>query len=338
MFGEFLERYNADLDATMREIVEAVEDAPPDLEIMLQYPMGWVDENGAEYTKPTGKRIRPILLLLCAESVGGDWHQALPAAAAVEILHNFSLVHDDIQDNSDIRHGRPTVWNQWGQPLAINIGDAMFALSYHALEQLSTKAILCETILDVWRIYNKTILELTRGQHLDMSFETRSIISVDEYTSMVRGKTATLVSASCQIGAKIGSGSALVANEYAKFGLNLGLAFQIRDDILGIWGTPDQTGKSIATDIIARKKSLPILYGLEKSEKLRQLYKSELFGQEQVQEAINLLDEVNAYTYTHQMETHYYETAISSLKNAQPQGEAGKQLIRLVERLFGREH
>ena len=156
----------------------------------------------------------------------------------MELLHNFSLIHDDIQDDSPTRHGRPTVWKVWGASNAINAGDALYTLAYCALERLSD-TVPADTVIKVWRIFNATTLELTRGQHLDMQFEHQTSVTVDDYISMIRGKSAALVAACAQIGALIASGDDELAARYAEFGLNLGIAFQIRDDILGIWGDPE---------------------------------------------------------------------------------------------------
>ena len=235
MFNRITQRYGAELDATMRSVVDNLTlPNAPEFGIMLRYPLGWVDETGATYEGSTGKRLRPTLLMLCAEACGGDWHQALPAAAAVELLHNFSLVHDDIQDDSPTRHGRPTVWKLWGKPDAINVGDALFSLAYIALEGLAEAGVERSIVLRAWSIFNATNLELTRGQHLDMRFELQETVTVDEYISMITGKSAALLAACTQLGALIGTGNERLANRYRDFGLNLGIAFQIHDDILGI--------------------------------------------------------------------------------------------------------
>jgi geranylgeranyl diphosphate synthase type I len=328
-------RYLPELDNTMRQLVGSVPltDAD-DFGVMLRYPLGWVDVDDKPYNQPTGKRIRPLLLLLSTEATGGDWHTSLPAAAAVELLHNFSLLHDDIQDDSPTRHGRPTVWKVWGVANAINAGDALFALANAALQQLQTSP---EVALEAWGIFNRTTLELTRGQHLDMRFEKQETVTVDAYLSMIRGKSAALVSACAQIGALIGSsGDAATAAHFAEFGLNLGIAFQIRDDILGIWGDPDVTGKSAATDILSRKKSLPVLYGLSQSPALVKVYQSEPFGEAQVNEAVSLLNGVGAHDYALERESEVYRQAMQALERANPQGEAAQGLAALTESLFQR--
>ncbi|MCC6805152.1 MAG: polyprenyl synthetase family protein [Anaerolineae bacterium] len=337
MTQQLAHRYFPALDATMHQIVASAPLANAgDFGTMLRYPLGWVDEHNQSYEQPTGKRIRPMLLFLCAEAVGGDWQQALPAAAAVELLHNFSLIHDDIQDDSPTRHNRPTVWMIWGRPNAINAGDALFALAYSALQRLAETGISPNIVLKAWEIFNRTNLELTRGQHLDMRFEHQETVTVDEYLSMIGGKSAALVSACAQMGALIGCGNEATAEHFADFGRNLGLAFQIRDDILGIWGDPHVTGKSAATDILSRKKSLPVLYGLSQSERLHDVYRSEPFGEEQVSEAVALLDSVGAQAYTLERESAYYQQAMVALERANPQGAAAQGLAALTQALFQR--
>lgn len=338
MFQSFFDRYLPQLDATMRSIVDHDASMTPIFHTMLAYPLGWVDTAGQPYDHPTGKRVRPVFLLLCAEAAGGDWQQALPAAAAVELLHNFSLIHDDIQDNSEIRHGRPTVWKVWGRADAINAGDALFTLAYTALENLSMRDVPPHILIDIWRVFNHTNLELTRGQYLDMRFERESQVAVDEYIAMILGKSAALLAACAQIGALIGSRDPSVAARYADFALNLGVAFQIRDDILGIWGDPDLTGKSTATDIISRKKSLPVLYGLQHSEDLRQLYARPDFDDAAVAQAVSILDALDAQRYAQQIEGEYYKKSIEALDKAHPTGPAADNLRLFVDALFRRSY
>ena len=168
---------------------------------MLTYHMGWTGEGAGK--DATGKRIRPLMVLLATASCGADYHTALPAAAAVELVHNFSLVHDDIQDNSDKRRGRLTVWKKWGAPMAINVGDALFVISDQALLDLA-KTYSAETILRAASILHDTCLDLTRGQFLDMSYEKQSDLTIADYFPMIGGKTSALLSACTQIGALLG--------------------------------------------------------------------------------------------------------------------------------------
>lgn len=332
-----MQRYGGEVDRFMRDTVNQLSPDAPGFAIMARYPLGWVDEHDQPYHQITGKRIRPLFLLLCNEAAGGDWHHALPAAAAVEILHNFSLVHDDIQDDSPIRHGRSTVWKIWGVANAINAGDALFSLAYTALEQLS-QSTTPEITIKSWRIFNATNLELTRGQHLDMRFEHQADIHVDDYISMITGKSAALLAACAQMGALIATGDDDLAARYGEFALNLGIAFQIRDDILGIWGDPQVTGKSAATDIRSRKKSLPVLYALGQDDRLAKIYQKPLLDDEDVREAIAILDSLSAQDYTMQLETQYHQHATDSLHQANPQGEAAEMLQKFIDTLFQRSY
>src|SRR5215216_5679283 len=200
---------------------------------MLTYHMGWTGADAGP--EATGKRIRPLLLLLCTAACGADWQAALPAAAAVELVHNFSLVHDDIQDNSDKRRGRPTTWVKWGVPMAINAGDALFVLSNQAIIDLKEN-YPAEIVVKAAEILHNTCLELTRGQFLDMSYEERIDLTVEDYWPMIAGKTAALLSACCHIGSLLGGADDRGQEAYRSFGHYVGLAFQVQDDILGIWG------------------------------------------------------------------------------------------------------
>lgn len=332
-----MHRYGADLDSTMRNLVDRLPQDTPGFAVMARYPLGWVNEYDRPYPHATGKRIRPLFLLLCNEAAGGDWYKALPAAAAVELLHNFSLVHDDIQDDSPIRHGRPTVWKLWGIANAINAGDALFSLAYNALESLSDE-VDSEVVIKVWRIFNYTNLMLTKGQHLDMRFEYQEQVSVQQYIEMITGKSAALLAACAQMGALIASGDEQLAARYGEFALNLGIAFQIRDDILGIWGNPDVTGKSAATDIVSRKKSLPVLYGLQNSQRLHELYQQDRLEDANVREAVQILDSVNAHDYARGLEMDYYERALAKLSEADPQGKTAEMMQRFVATLFQRTY
>jgi geranylgeranyl diphosphate synthase type I len=323
------------LDSTMRALVDALPDAP-DFSLYIRYALGWADEHGAPYARTTGKRIRPLLVMLSAEAAGGRWHDARHAAAAVELLHNFSLIHDDIQDESDTRHNRPTVWRVWGRANAINAGDLMFTLAYRALEA-AADVLPASDVLYLWNAFNTTNIELTRGQHLDMRFEHQAEVSPEAYISMIGGKSAALIAACSQMGAWIGARDRATAEHFAAFGYNLGLAFQIRDDILGIWGDPAVTGKSAATDILTRKKSLPVLLGLQKSADLRALYAAPAFGPADVTTAIALLEAAGAYEETVAREEHAYQAALAALDAARP-GDAGAVagLRALAGSLFGR--
>ena len=300
---------------------------------MLSYHMGWTGEGAGP--EATGKRIRPLLLLLTSASCGLDWQLALPAAAAVELVHNFSLVHDDIQDNSPKRRGRPTVWAKWGSPMAINVGDAMFVLANLAMTDLG-RDLPDDKVFAAAQVLQRSCLDLTRGQFLDMSFEDKDIVNVEEYWLMVTGKTAALLSACCHIGAVLGDTDEAIEEAYRSFGHFLGLAFQVQDDILGIWGDENVTGKSISSDLIERKKSLPILVGLSKQGLFAEFWNRNEITPDNVEEAAKILASESAYTYAHDIAKQMTDLAINSLREADPQGEAGDALMELADKLLHR--
>jgi geranylgeranyl diphosphate synthase type I len=229
---------------------------------MMRYHLGWLDEELRPHVFPTGKRLRPLLCLLACAEVGGDPMRALPAAAALELLHNFSLIHDDIEDGDAVRRHRPTVWKVWGVPQAINVGDGMFTLAYAAMQRMAWWGVAAETILRAFDLFIQACQALTEGQHLDLKFETCPDVTVAEYMRMIEGKTAALAGASVAIGALVGGAAPVQVRALHCFGRSLGCAFQIQDDILGIWGDPKMTGKAVGNDLLRRKKSLPILHAL----------------------------------------------------------------------------
>src|SRR5512138_3714664 len=260
---------------------------------MLTYHMGWTGEGAGP--EATGKRIRPLMVLLCAAACGADWRSVLPAAAAVELVHNFSLVHDDIQDNSDKRRGRTTVWVKWGMPMGINAGDALFVMSNQAIIDLKG-SYPAEVVVKAAEVLHNTCLELTRGQFLDMSYEKTDELAVEDYWPMTSGKTAALLSACCQIGALLGGADESRQDAYRSFGHYLGLAFQVQDDILGIWGDEAVTGKSAASDLVEGKNSLPVLAGLSAKGKFASRWKQGPIQPEEVEEVARLLTNEGGYS------------------------------------------
>lgn len=306
---------------------------------MLTYHMGWTGEGSGP--EATGKRIRPLLVLLTcsasAEREGRDeiWRSALPAAAAVELVHNFSLVHDDIQDNSEKRRGRPTTWVKWGMPMAINAGDALFVLSNQAIMDLKIN-YPAEVVVKAAEILHDTCLELTRGQFLDMSYEERTDLGVDDYWPMVAGKTAALLSACCHIGALLGGADDSKQDAFRSFGHYLGLAFQVQDDILGIWGDEALTGKSAAGDLVEGKKSLPVLAGLSTNGKFAARWRQGAIQSTEVQELARILASEGGFEKANDASKQMTELAQMSLREADPQGNAGEALFELTDRLLKR--
>ncbi len=231
---------------------------PLDFKSMMLYPLGL--ENNEE-SMGRGKRLRPLLLLSVCHALGGNWEKSVPAAAAVELMHNFSLIHDDIQDGSVLRRGIETLWVKWGIPLAINAGDAMLTLS--SLEMLKLNRVFDSEIAFIaTTLLQSAGLELTRGQYLDIAYEQAEEISIEDYWQMVKGKTGSLLAACYGLGALLAGKDAESISKCSALGSKIGVVFQLQDDWLGIWGDEEITGKSISSDLIERKKTYPVLKGL----------------------------------------------------------------------------
>ncbi len=300
---------------------------------MLTYHMGWTGEGAGP--EATGKRIRPLLVLLTSSACGANWQFALPAAAAIELVHNFSLVHDDIQDNSPKRRGRDTAWVKWGAPMAINAGDALFVMSSQAIVDLKNN-YPADVVMKAAEILHNTCLDLTRGQYLDMSYEERNDLGVEDYWHMISGKTAALIAACCHIGALLGGADDEKQEVYRSFGHYLGLAFQVQDDILGIWGDEQVTGKSVASDLVEGKNSLPVLAGLDKKGKFAERWAQGPIQPEEVGEVSRLLASEGGLLTAQEAAKQMTDLALMNLREADPQGEAGDALFELTNRLLGR--
>ncbi|HTW85893.1 MAG TPA: polyprenyl synthetase family protein [Candidatus Sulfotelmatobacter sp.] len=211
-----------------------------------------------------GKRLRPRILVAVAQTEGAPAEDAFGAAAALELLHNFSLVHDDIEDRDELRHGRPTLWSRYGIPAALEAGNALCALSYLTLIDGSAR-LPAESVVAMARCLYRAHFRMCQGQAYDISFERAATVSFDEYQRMIEGKTAALFGASCELGALAARCDAERAAAYGNVGRAYGLAFQIRDDILGTWGATAETGKPSGADIRRRKWSFPVAWALDGS-------------------------------------------------------------------------
>lgn len=279
-FSPFFSQYRPRLEALLQEILDyPILKDYPGMTAMLRYHMGWEGEGAGQEAQ--GKRLRPMLLLLVAEAVGEEWEEALPAAAAVELLHNFSLIHDDIEDRSPLRRGRPTVWARWGEAQAINAGDAMFAIAFMALNRLQ-HVLSPDKYFRSQSLFVETCLRLTGGQHLDIAFEQDREIPLEHYWTMIAGKTAALIQTCAHLGALIGGAEESVQHAFAQYGNALGLCFQVVDDWLGIWGSTALTGKSTESDLVSGKKTLPVVLGLVRNGRFAQRWRE---GQIQPHEA-----------------------------------------------------
>ncbi|MFN3763642.1 MAG: polyprenyl synthetase family protein [Anaerolineae bacterium] len=281
--------------------------------------------------------MRPVLCLLCCEACGGDWEQALPAAAAVELVHNFSLIHDDIEDGDSTRRGRPTVWSVWGVPQALNAGDTLFTLAHLALFRLTDRALPPATVLSALQILLTACLRLTEGQFLDLRFEGQDEVSVEDYLFMVARKTAELLSAACELGALIAGAPADVLGRLRAFGYHAGIAFQIQDDILGIWGDPAVTGKPVGSDLRRGKKTFPVLYALGREPHLRHLLPDAACSSDHLQAAMLLLNRSGAREAAQARVLEEADRALQALREAGLSGPAADALADLVRQLAFRE-
>ena len=333
----FFDRHLPPLEAEMRAVVQTADPYHAGLFGMLHYHMGWADAAFNPCQARTGKLIRPVLCLLACEACGGDWEQALPAGAAIELMHNFSLIHDDIEDRDETRRERPTVWALWGEAQGINAGDTLFALTQLALLRLSERGVPASTVVVALRLVNRTCVTLTGGQYLDIGFESQTDISTTDYLAMIERKTGALVACACETGALIAAVPAPQRERLRSFGHHLGLVFQMRDDILGIWGDPNRTGKPVGSDIARRKKSLPIIHGLTHSTELHTLLARETLTEADVCRATELLQETNSHEYTEQLARKHQVQALAALEEANLERPAAQALHELAQMLLNRE-
>lgn len=305
---------------------------------MIHYHMGWTNANLQAQKLHTGKRLRPIFCLLACDEIGGNTADALPAAAAIEILHNFSLVHDDIEDGDETRRHRTTVWKLWGVPLAINAGDAMLCLSFAAVSRLRRRGVPAARVLHALDTFAATCLEITEGQHLDMQFEQRSDVQPADYFRMIEGKTAALLGCSTAMGALVGSGTETQVDAMRRFGQSIGLAFQIQDDLLGIWGDPNVTGKAVGNDVLRQKKSLPLLHALN-HERTGPKLATLLAGgvtENQLQRVMELLAEAKSKEIAEEQQMFYHSAAMKALRDGLGEAAADSPLAALADSLINR--
>jgi geranylgeranyl diphosphate synthase type I len=301
---------------------------------MLAYHLGWEGPDAGP--KASGKRVRPLLVVLTTEAAGSDWEKALPAAAAVELVHNFSLIHDDIQDNSPLRRGRKTVWKKWNISQAINAGDSMFSLAHIALERLQGK-IEPELVIKAQSLLPMACLRLTQGQYLDLSYEHRADLVMYDYWPMISSKTASLIATCTELGALIAGADETKVSIYREFGQYVGLAFQVQDDILGIWGDYAVTGNSTESDLVEGKISLPVFYALEHSQTFTNRWQQGSISPEEVPEIADLLKLEGAYDYAQNEAERLTEHALSKLEEAEPAMPAAGALRELAEQLTKRQ-
>ena len=335
---ETLRPYLAAVEDELRLVVTAPRETVAPFFNMMAYHLGWLDQDFRSADAYRGKKLRPLLCLLSNKAAGGDWRTALPAAAALELVHNFSLIHDDIEDNSPTRRGRPTVWAVWGLPHGINVGDGMLMLARLGLARLDRSVVEARTILAAGILLDRTCLTLCQGQYLDMAFEGRTDVTEDSYLEMIGAKTATLIGASTELGAML-AGAEDRTEQFREFGWQLGLVFQMIDDLLGIWGDPQITGKPTASDIRSRKMTLPVIYALRSSEassELAHLYGQAQLTDKQIKRAIGILERAGARDYVRGLAAEHEAAAQAALDASGARGPAAQHLRELASSLTSR--
>jgi geranylgeranyl diphosphate synthase, type I len=300
------------VEPALRAAVESLPSAA--MRHVAAYHFGWADAEGRPIAGAAGKYLRPALTLLSAQAAGGDPARAVPGAAAVELVHNFSLLHDDLMDGDAERHHRPTAWKLFGSAKAILAGDAMLALAEQVLLAVDDPATL-----GVLRCLNDATQALIRGQVDDLAFEQRMDVTVDEVVSMVSGKTASLMSCATAIGGLVVGASDDAVRALADFGTAIGVAFQLVDDLLGIWGRPEVTGKPVLADLRARKKSVPVVYALraggQSSERLAGLLAADEWrDEEEIVLAAKLVDDAGGREWTAEQARRHLDIAAASLE------------------------
>jgi geranylgeranyl diphosphate synthase type II len=297
----------------------------------LYEPINYILELG-------GKRIRPVLTLMTAEIFETDYKKALPAALAVEVFHNFSLVHDDIMDDAPLRRGNETVHEKWNINTAILSGDAMLILAYQYFEKYET-----EVFRELAKLFSKTALEVCEGQQLDVDFEIRDNVSINEYLKMIEYKTAVLVAAAMKMGAIVAETSIENANLIYDFGLNLGLAFQLQDDYLDAFGDPKTFGKQVGGDIIENKKTYLYLKAIEFANDNQRNQLAHLFSihpkdnTEKIETVKEIFTQTGATTATQKSIQEYSLKAFETLQKISIDNEKKAILQSFGENLMGRK-
>ncbi len=286
-----------------------------------------------------GKRIRPVLVLLGCEMFGGKVKDAVPAALGIELFHNFTLLHDDIMDNAPLRRGKETVHEKWNSNIAILSGDTMFVKACQQFLLANTSNT--KQVLDC---FFQTAVEVCEGQQLDMNFETQSHVKIDDYIEMIRLKTAVLLGGALKIGAYIGNATEENANWIYHFGMHIGIAFQLQDDILDVFGDAEKVGKQVGGDIISNKKTFLLLKAIElcnveQSKELNNwINKKEFNAKEKVTAVTNIYNALNVRQLAEQEMNNHFEIALNYLKLISVATENKYEVERLANKLMEREY
>ena len=334
-----LEKYRARIEEYIYK-VSSVEDI--NIANAIKYHFGWLDLEGKLDSSMQGKGIRSSLCMFACEAVGGVLDNALQGAAAVEFVHNFSLIHDDIQDQDIERRHRPTAWTIWGVPIALQVGNYMRILSDLIVKNNLNLALDNNLRLECTEILSRAYLETVEGQYLDLEYEGKINITIDEYLSMIGRKTGALISCALTLGALLGTDDQRKVKELSEFGRILGVVFQIRDDYLGIWGLEEDTGKKPANDVRRKKNSLPIIHVFQNAtqadmKEISAIYRKREMDETDVERVLSILNSVSTIEYMGGLTNDYSRSALNMLDKIKIDKMYKTELQELIEFLLIRD-
>ena len=320
-FNEYLERVN-----------NAIKAIPyPEQPSHLYEPITYTMDLG-------GKRLRPVLVLMACDAVGGDINRAITPAIGLEMFHNFTLLHDDVMDKADIRRGKPTVHVKWDDNTAILSGDAMLTMATQLIAQAPA-----DVMPQVMDLYNRTAMEIYEGQQYDVDFETRGDVTVDEYIEMIRLKTSVLLGCACKMGALIGGADEATAQLFYKVGENLGLAFQLQDDMLDVWGDEATFGKAIGGDIMNNKKTFLLINAMQRATGDHKVELSLWLSTPNASRAVKvpavtaIYDALNLRSLSLDAINRYNDEALEALSKIAISDEARSEFANFITRLVKRD-
>jgi len=333
------QRYRANISRSLRD---RLSQQHSDVYDMLRYYMGWVDENGRPHEAMEGKALRPTLCLFACEAVGGALEMAMPSAVALEFIHTFSLIHDDIQDRDEIRHNRKTLWAVWGDPKALVAGNVLRVVADECLHQLLDSGLDYDRALAAGMLLTEAYLEMIEGQYLDLQFEGRHDISMSDYLNMISRKTGALIRCSLNLGAVVGAQEQGVGDAFKESGRAMGYVFQIIDDVLGVWGDEETTGKPVGADIRRKKNSYPVVYTMgranDKDQKmLNEIYEKDELDDSDVDSVLAVMDRLDVKNQAQQEAEKYANVALESLAPVELSREARQEVEDLAHFLLVRD-
>ena len=336
----FFARYQPSIDRALRAELENYDS---DICDTHRYHMGWADEEGVEIVATQGKRLRPTMTLLGADAVDGDPGCAMPVATALEFVHNFSLIHDDIEDRDKFRHHRPTVWVVWGDESAIVSGNSMLKIADRAARALVALGVNFGKSMQAQRSITEAYMRMIEGQFMDIDFEKHANVSVEAYLAMIERKTGALIETSLYLGALVGGNddsNVSVSDGLRDAGYEFGRLFQIRDDVLGVWGS-DETGKPVCGDIYNKKKSLPAIHALNASQgnsstEIQAIYQKPQLDDRDVDRVLEIMMENGTYEYCNLMSARHWSAAAAIIDELDLNPRIRNDLFELGEYLVER--